>query len=154
MSLSQISNGTKVLLGAGILLLLDSFFDWNKACVAGHCATGSSGWDGIGVLFGILLLATLAVVIFLLLVEMDVLKVKVPEIPIKWSQLIAGLGGLTVLFGIIGWIQKPSGGGVVDVGWSFWGWAGLVLIIVFAVGVVLRFQEGDKEGMTSAAPSA
>ena len=152
MSLAKISLGNKILLGAGVLLLIDSFLKWNKASVKGAAAFGGvsgnfdSAWGyGVGPIFGILLLLTLAVVVLLTLIEQNVVQMKLPDLPIKISQLVAGLAGLTVLFGLIRFLTHESGRGVIDVGRSFWGWLGLILLIALAVGAFLRYQEGDSE---------
>jgi hypothetical protein len=153
MSLAKISLGNKILLGAGILLLIDSFLKWNKASVKGVGAFGGasgnfdSAWGyGVGPIFGILLLLTLAVVVLLTLIEQNVVQMKLPDLPIKISQLVAGLAGLTVLFGLIRFLTHESGHGVVDVGRSIWGWIGLILLLALAAGAFLRYQEGDAEG--------
>ncbi len=143
MSLAKISNGTKLILGAGILLFIASLFDWNEACVGDICATGDSAWGyGVGPIFGILLIVTLAVVILLVLVEQNVVQMKLPELPIKNSVLVAGLTALTVIFGLIRFITHEDAGGI-DIGRTFWAWAGLILMIAMAAGAFLRWQEGD-----------
>jgi hypothetical protein len=153
MSLSKLSRGTLIILGSAALLFIFSLFNWSKACAASICATGETAWGrGVGPLYGILLILTLAVVVLVVLVDADVVKMKLPELPIKYFQLICGLGALTVIFGFIRWLQKPSGGGVVDVSWTISAWISLILIIVLAVGVVLRYMEGDS-GSTAASPT-
>jgi hypothetical protein len=151
MSLAKISLGNKILLGAGILLLIDSFLKWNHASIKGIGAIAGVGgnfdsaWGyGVGPIFGILLLLTLAVVVLLTLVEQNVVQMKLPDLPIKISQLVAGLAGLTVLFGLIRFLTHQSYPGI-DVGRSIWGWIGLILLLVLAVGAFLRYQEGDSE---------
>ena len=151
MSLAKISNGNKILLGAGLLLLLDSFLKWNKASIkgigsfAGASGNFDSAWGyGVGPIFGILLLLTLAVVVLLVLIDQNVVQMKLPDLPIKTYQLVVGLAGLTVLFGLIRFLTHQSYPGV-DVGRSIWGWIGLILLIVFAIGAFLRYQEGDPE---------
>jgi len=155
MSLAKISMANKILLGAGVLLLIDSFLKWNKVSVKGAAAAfggGSGNFDsawgyGVGPIFGILLLLTLAVVALLVLIEQNVVQMKLPDLPIKISQLVAGLAGLTVLFGLIRFLTHRDGGPLADVGRSIWGWAGLILLLIFAVGAFLRYQEGDSESV-------
>jgi hypothetical protein len=150
MSLAKISNGNKILLGAGVLLLLDSFFKWNKVSGGGKSVSFDSAWShGVGPLFGILLLITLIVVALMVLVEQNVVQMTLPTLPIKYSQLVAGLAGLTVVFGIIRFLTH-AGGGIpaasgISVGRTFMAWIGLVLIIALAAGAFLRFQEGDAD---------
>jgi len=152
MSLSKISKGTQVILGSGILLLILSFINWNKASVKGVAGfpggsgTFDSAWShGVGPLYGILLLLTLAVVALLVLIEQNVIQMKLPELPIKISQLVAGLAGLTVVFGLIRFLTHKSGGGVISIGHTWAAWVSLILLIGLAAGAFLRFQEGDAE---------
>jgi hypothetical protein len=154
MSLAKISNGNKILLGAGLLLLLDSFFKWNKVSYLGTSQSFDSAWShGVGPLFGILLLLTVALVALIVLVDQKVIQMELPTLPIKYSQLIAGLGVATVLFGIIRFLTH-AGGGIpaasgVSIGRTFMAWIGLALIVAFAAGVFIRFQEGDEKAAVS-----
>jgi uncharacterized membrane protein YidH (DUF202 family) len=150
MSLAKISNGNKILLGAGLLLLIDSFFNWNKVSFLGRSQSFDSAWShGVGPIYGILLLLSVIVVALIVLIEQNVVQMKLPELPIKYSQLVAGLAGLTVLFGLIRFLTH-AGGGIpaasgVSVGRTFMAWVGLILLIVFAAGAFLRYKEGDSE---------
>ena len=57
MDISKLSTGTKVVLGAGLLLLLVSFFSWFEVDGFGGVA---SMWEGFGFIAGLALLALLA----------------------------------------------------------------------------------------------
>ena len=138
MSLDKLSNGAKILLAGGILLLIDSFFNWNKTCVgiagiARGCGT-HNGWAGIGILMGLLLIVLIAWEVILLL------DVKLPELPLKAELISAALAALVVLFTLIRFISKPDS---LNRAWP--AWVGLILAIVLAVGAFFRFQEGGGE---------
>lgn len=63
--MSKLSLGSKIVAGAGVLLLLDSFISWQKVCfefagITGACGTanmwgGDAGWAGL--LAGLLVIA-------------------------------------------------------------------------------------------------
>ncbi|HEV2906986.1 MAG TPA: hypothetical protein VGZ50_06705 [Actinomycetota bacterium] len=63
-----LSMGSKGALVAGVLMLIDLFLPWNRVCVGGEeifgtafpetCAS-ASGWSGIGVIAGLLVIALL-----------------------------------------------------------------------------------------------
>lgn len=138
MSLDKLSNGAKILLAGGVLLLVDSFLNWNKECVgvtgiAKICGT-KSGWSGIGILMGLLIIVLIAWEVILLL------DVKLPELPLKAELISAAIAVLVVLFTLIRFISKPD-----SIGRSWPAWIGLILAIVLAAGAFLRFQEGGGE---------
>jgi mannose/fructose/N-acetylgalactosamine-specific phosphotransferase system component IIC len=158
MSLSKISKGTLIILGSGILLLILSFLDWNTASVKGAGAFGGasgsfdSAWShGVGPLYGILLLLTLALGALIVLVEQEVVQMKLPELPVTYGQVLAGLAGLTVVFGLIRFLTHKSGAGVVSIGHTWAAWTSLILLIVLAVGAFFAFQEGGSQASKPAA---
>lgn len=137
MSLDKLSNGAKILLAGGILLLIDSFFAWNKECVGagGFEVCGEKGgWSGVGVIMGLLVIALIAWEVVLLL------DVKLPELPLKAELISAAIAALVVLFAVIRFISEPS-----SLGRAWPAWAGLILAIIIAIGAFLRFQEGGGE---------
>ena len=56
--LKQLSPPTQVVLIGGLLLLIDSFLDWQQVSISGFTA-GKNIWDGFGVLAGLLIVALL-----------------------------------------------------------------------------------------------
>src|SRR5438093_11723007 len=56
--MSKMSMATKIIGGAGILLLIDSFLQWQRICISfagiGGCG-GVSAWSGSGSFFGLLM---------------------------------------------------------------------------------------------------
>ena len=132
-NLSEISNGTKLLLAAGILLLIDMFFAWQKVSVSVGgvelASASRSGWHGFwGIVMGLLLLVLLAwVVIQVLNVELNF------ELPITEAWLTLGLGLLVFAFALIK--------NLVD-DYSAWpAYVGVVLAALVAVGAWMRAQE-------------
>src|SRR5215212_5197037 len=132
-NLSEISNGTKLLLAAGILLLIDMFFAWQKVSVSVGgvelASASRSGWHGFwGIVMGLLLLVLLAWVVI------QVMNVKLNfELPITEAWLTLGLGLLVFAFALIK--------NLVD-DYSAWpAYVGVVLAALVAVGAWMRAQE-------------
>ena len=80
---------TKLMLGGGVLLLLDLFLTWQNVKIAYgptvHVTSGLDGWDLKGALLGLLVLALLVIVI-LRETSLDLS----PDVP--WSRITLALG--------------------------------------------------------------
>ena len=152
MDFSKLSLGSKVIAGAGILLLIDSFFlNWQEVDV-GPFSAGVKMWHGWGVLVGLTLLVILA------WEAAQLVDMKIAVGPLSPSMLTMLLSGLLVLFTLL----KVLTNDFVTV----WAWIGLVLSIGVAVGAWLNMQAageslGDLKssftpagGSTPAAPAA
>lgn len=145
MNLSRVPLGAKVILGLGVLLLIDSFFHWQGVTI-GPISVGISMWHGWGVLVGLLLLAILAWEVA------QLAGMKIALGPLSSSMVTAALAGLLVLFTLI----KVLTNNYV----TSWAWIGLVLSLGIAAGAWLSMQAageslGDlKSSVTAAASSA
>jgi hypothetical protein len=124
------STARKILLPASLLLLLDSFLDWQQVSFAGHSA-GQSMWHGLGFLVGILLL---------LLIVWELLAAFSPDTTRGWN-LPGGLITLALAAGILLFTLIR----VLTLDFRHWpAWVGLILAAVITYGGWLRFQEsGD-----------
>src|SRR5919197_70805 len=125
----SLSPGTMVVLGAAGLLFIDTFLDWQRACVLNFCASRDA-WHGFwGVFLGLLTLALLAWM-GLQIARVDLSGVQLPLSP---AQLTAALAGLVFLFAVIK--------NLVD-DFSAWAsWVGIVLAAGAVVGAAMRVQE-------------
>jgi len=127
---NALTRGLQVMLVGSILLLIDSFLDWQQ--VSGNVfgqevSAGQSGWHGWGVLMGILTIILIA----WLLVRLAAVDI---NLPVSDAMTGALLGFLILLFTIIKFL--------VDNEFRHWpAWVGLVLAIVIAVGAWLAVQE-------------
>jgi hypothetical protein len=141
-NLSEISNGTKVILGAGILLLISTFLDWQRVeeeAFGFEVSVGETAWGtALGVIMG------LALILLLVWVVLQVMNVKLNfELPITEAWLTLGLG--VAVFGLA--LLKN----LVD-DYSAWpSYVGVVLAAGVALGAWLRAQELG--GVTMARPS-
>jgi hypothetical protein len=137
--MSKFSTADKILAGGSLLLLIDSFLPWQRACLqvtvlnqtVGGCATRNA-WGGDGAFAGVLmgLLAILLLAGIIAVAAGVSLPVTLP-IPTVLSGLTAGV----VLFGIIKFLL------VVGNHAGFGAWIGLILILVVAYGGYMKMQE-------------
>ncbi len=129
MDFSKLTLGSKVVLGAGILLLLDSFiFRWQEVSV-GPFSVGNKMWHGWGVLVGLTLLAILAWEV----AQLADVKVELPLSPAMVTML---LSALLVLFTLIKVLTDDYV--------TSWAWIGLVLSIGVGVGAWLNMQSAGE----------
>jgi hypothetical protein len=126
--------GRQLILGAGVLLFIDTFLSWQKVSV--HVAgittvsASQSAWHGFwGVVLALLTLVLVAwAVVRVLGIE---LKLPVPE-----AFTALAIAGVIVLFALIKVLSDDY------VHWP--AWVGLILAIVVAVGAWLTFQESGE----------
>src|SRR3954453_16607362 len=107
MDLSRLSTATKVITGAAILLLIDTFLDWQQVCISvpgfgSHCG-GQSAWHGItGVILGLLVIVLIAWQV------VKILEVSLPELPVPDRQIEVGVIGGIVIFAILKFITASD----------------------------------------------
>jgi len=141
----------KLALGAAVLLFVDLFLPWVTASISipdviDQTESGN-GWDGVGVLVGILALALIAW-------EVARLLGVVPRLSVNHDLVTAVLAGLTALFTIIQFVRALTSGGDVDVdeadllggdidaGAGYAAWIGLALALVLAYVAYLSYTSG------------
>lgn len=141
--LKGLSLGRKLVLGAGVLLFLDTFFAWQKVSVkvadVSVVSATANAWHGFwGVLLGLL---TIAIVVWVATQAFGVaLPIKAPA-----GLVTLALGALTVLFAVLKNLTDN---------YSAWAsYVGIVLAALVAVGALLSFQEsGESLPKPAAAP--
>jgi hypothetical protein len=117
--------GRQIVLGAGVLLLIDTFLDWQQVSILGTSA-GNTAWHGF---WGIVMcLALVALLVWTAARAFGVdLPVNVPD-----GLTTLGLSVLIVLFAFIKAVSDDF------VHWP--AWAGVVLGAVITYGAWLIFQ--------------
>jgi len=145
MDLSKLTLGSKLVIGLGGLMLIDSFLHWQEVSF-GSFTAGVSMWHGWGVLVGLLLLVILAWEVA------QIFGIKLTLGPLTPSMVTALLSALMVLFTLI----KVLTNSYV----AIWAWIGLVLSLGIAAGAWLSMQAAGeslsdlKTSVTTAASSA
>jgi hypothetical protein len=148
--MSRVSIASKILMGAGILLLIDSFLQWQRVCVEFAGISGCSGvsaWAGSGSFFGLLMGLCLIALLILEVMEAAGAAENL-KLPISPSKASAYLGFGVVIFGVLKLIIVLTS----DVKPSLFGWVGLVLILAVGYGAWMRFQEPETAAPPPMAP--
>ncbi|HEX5950954.1 MAG TPA: hypothetical protein VFZ96_08120 [Actinomycetota bacterium] len=131
--MSKMSMGSKILLGSGVLLLIFSFFAWQKVCVLDiACVNAGSMWGGSGAIFGIL--GGLALIALLVWEGLQVAgtDVSVGQPPSRISAYLGfATAGLVVLKFVFALTESPAFGAFI----------GLILALGVGYGAWMRFQE-------------
>ena len=129
--------------GAGVLLLIFSFFPWWGLDSGLGISYSESGWGGFLALLGLLI--ALAIVVVLILDKLT--TVKLPELPMPMNQvyLIASIvsAALILLEFLVGRSERG-----VDLDRKVGAFLGLLAAIGMAIGAFLR----TKEPQASSAP--
>lgn len=125
--LNALSTPRKLLLGGGILLLINSFLPWYHASVFG-VSINFTGWHQLGTLAWIILIAVL--------IWEGLRLAGVAPVTGRQADLASAVGALAaVIVGVIFVIQRLSDGGL---GIGFW--LGIVLLVVVGYGAFQLFQ--------------
>ncbi|HKI92248.1 MAG TPA: hypothetical protein VJ986_08085 [Gaiellaceae bacterium] len=125
MDLSKLTMGSKVVIGGGVLLLIDSFLHWQEVSF-GPISTGVSMWHGWGVLIGLLLLAILA------WEAVQLVNIRLALGPLSPSMVTAALSVLLVLFTVLKVLTNDFV--------ATWAWIGLVLSAGIVAGAWLNMK--------------
>ncbi len=140
---AELSTGVKLMVVAGVLLLIDTFFAWQKVTVnlgvLGSASAKANAWHGFwGVVLGLLLIALLAVI---------AVKVSGIELGLQlpYGTLTTALGGAILVFAVLK--------NLID-DYSAWAsYVGIVLAAIVAAGAWMTMQ-GPAVVAGSSAPPA
>jgi hypothetical protein len=141
--------GSKIIMVAGILLLVDSFLKWQKICfgfagVQTVCG-GASAWNGSGGFFGLLMGLALIVLLIFEGTQLANVNMNLPIAPTKTSAYLAFAVGVCAILKILLVLTssiKPS----------LFAWIGLLLALGVAYGGYLQFKA--PEAASPAPPAA
>src|SRR5829696_1374244 len=128
--LRTLSTGTKLLLGAGVLLLIDTFLAWQKVSVevggVEIASASRNAWHGFwGVAMGLVLIA------LLVWVGLQVAKVDLPDLNVPEPTVTVALAVLVLVLAVLK--------NLVD---DYSAWPSYVGVVL-AAGVWMRMQEPE-----------
>src|SRR5829696_1079851 len=128
--LRTLSTGTKLLLGAGVLLLIDTFLAWQKVSVevggVEIASASRNAWHGFwGVAMGLVLIA------LLVWVGLQVAKVDLPDLNVREPTVTVALAVLVLVLAVLK--------NLVD---DYSAWPSYVGVVL-AAGVWMRMQEPE-----------
>jgi hypothetical protein len=128
--LSALSRGMQLMLVGGVLLLIDTFLNWQEvsAKVAGVTvvSVGQSAWHGF---WGVIM--CLALIVLLAWVVAKIAGVKI-SLPVSDTMVAAVLAGIVLLFAVIKNLSDDYS--------TKWSYIGIVLAAVVAAGAWLQVQ--------------
>ncbi len=98
MDLNKLTTSDKVIAGSGILLFIAYFLPWFKVDIFGESITASGGdvgflWSTFPMLLGLLMAGTV--------IANKLFDVKLPDLPIPWSQAYLGAGALAAVLVVL-----------------------------------------------------
>ena len=129
-NLADLSTATKVLLGAAVLMFIDLFLAWQKVDNPSPLPDfTASGWEGLGVLIGLLVIA--------LIVWEGITLAGISQnfnLPVAASIISAALAAAILLFTLIKFVGD-------DEFRSWPAWVVLLLAIAIAIGGWLKYKE-------------
>jgi hypothetical protein len=128
--LSALSRGIQLMLVGGVLLLIDTFLNWQEysAKLAGVTivSVGQNAWHGF---WGVVM--CLALIVLLAWVIARIAGVKIP-LPVSETMVAAGLAAIVLLFAVIKNLADDYS--------TKWSYIGIVLAGVVAAGAWLQVQ--------------
>jgi hypothetical protein len=129
----ELNTGAKLVLGATVLFLIVSFFNWYEADLGGlddvvGVDAGVSMWNGVGVIAG------LVAIVLLVWQAIRLANINL-EVGVTPSMITAALAALLLLFTVI---RVLDGYEFADR--TIWLWIGLLLAVVIAVGAWMNMQ--------------
>ncbi len=125
--LAELSHGAKVVLGATILFLILSFFNWQEVDLGAFGEAGVSMWHGVGWIAGLLAIA----LIIWQVIRLTNFNV---EIGVGPAMVTTFLAVLLLLFTVIKFFADSE--------FRTWAaWVGLILAILIAAGAWFNMKE-------------
>jgi hypothetical protein len=147
--MASMSLASKLTVIGAVLLFIDSFLPWQKACAdlsglnLGSFCVSRNAWGGDGGFAGIIM-ALLALV--LIAFEVAAMMNTNINLSMPMSKLLSYIGFATAVFAIIKFLFSAFNHG------TLFAWIGLVLGLVIAYGAWLHFQEPVASTMPPPAP--
>ena len=130
-SIKALSRGTKLVLGAGPLLFMSLFFNWQMLEIdygpAGIAKQPQDGWDAWGLLIALLVAATVTLVVLVQLTEVEMSE----DVP--WETVTLLLGSVTFAFAVLKNLTDANST------WASYGF--VVLAGAFAYGTYLTWAQ-------------
>jgi hypothetical protein len=127
---NALGRGTQVMLVGAVLLFIDLFFTWqdSEEVLGTDVPVSLNGWEGIGVLLGILTIVLLAWIIVRLA------SVNIP-LPVSTAMTAALIGTLILILAVIKILTILGNDATI------WAWIGLALAVAIAIGAFQTVQE-------------
>jgi len=150
--LNKLTLSDKIIAGSGILLFIAYFMPWFKVDFGiGGSVSASGGdvdfiWSTLPMLIGLVMAGVV--------IASKLFDVKLPDLPVPWSRVHLGLGGLAALLVVLKLLIGEDPSSVIKRAFGLF--IAAIAAIGLAAGGFLKFQEGDDApaagGGTGSAP--
>jgi len=150
--LNKLTLSDKIIAGSGILLFIAYFMPWFKVDFGiGGSVSASGGdvdfiWSTLPMLIGLVMAGVV--------IASKLFDVKLPDLPVPWSRVHLGLGGLAALLVVLKLLIGEDPSSVIKRSYGLF--IAAIAAIGLAAGGFLKFQEGDDApaagGGTGSAP--
>ncbi len=129
----QLARTDRIVGIASFVLLISLFLPWFSVSLGALGSASGSGLDAHGYLYVVLILTILIVAAFVFK-ALGLLKLPGSS-PLSVEQFLLIASAINVVLVILAFVFKPSGFGVVSVGWAWGSFVGLIAAIVAVVPV-------------------
>ncbi|HZD78499.1 MAG TPA: hypothetical protein VE646_00450 [Actinomycetota bacterium] len=136
--MSRVSTATKILGGAAVLLLIDSFLAWQRVCVSflTVSACGSANmWGGRGSFFGII--AGILTIVLIAWEAFNLAGSNSLNLSASPGKISAYLGFGVLAFVVVKFILALTNHP------AFGAWIGMILALAVGYGAWMKFQEPE-----------
>jgi hypothetical protein len=151
MDIKRVTTGAWVVAGGFVLMIIGMSVHWYKVSASGFSASGGSGWDETLAVF-----AFLITIVALAAAALDLIPSGVPKLPVPRGLIVMGLGGVSTLFVLIKFVDKPGtgleGAFGVHVGYSVGIFLSLIASLVIVGGGFLLWKSESAPAATAAWP--
>ncbi len=146
--LRTLNRNDQVILGAGFLAFISSFFPYYGLSVSGFGSYTVNSWHSYATLAVLLMIAATAVAAAEVMAGDSM-----PKLQVSWTMIVVGLSGLaTLLYILRSFTLKTASGGGASLGLKWGAYVTLVLMIVQLVFAVMKLRASG-EAMPWARPS-
>ena len=144
--LKRLTMGDLVAGGGSLLLFIFLFLPWYTASFEGLSASTNALGSGAGGYRFLILIVSLVTIAYVVARSLGLPR-QLPQPLLHWQVLI-GLTGLDALLTVISFFDKPSGGGIVSVGWGAGAFLGLIAALGALGGAIWEKQGAPAVGAT------
>jgi hypothetical protein len=139
---SKLSQTDRIMGVASLVLFISLFLPWFSAG-NGIVSVSASALTAHGYLYVVLILA-LAAVLYFTVTALGVWSMPSSS-PLPISQVLFVAAAIDLLLVVIAFIFKPSGDGIVNIGWSWGAFVGLIAAVVAVLPLGRPFIEARRK---------
>jgi hypothetical protein len=152
--IKSLPRNDQVILGAGALAFITSFFPYYGLSVTGFGSYTVNSWHSYATLAVLLMLAATAVA-----AAQVFAGASLPKLEVSWTMIVVGLSGLaTLLYVLRSFTLKTASAGGASLGLKWGAYVTMILLIVQLVFAVMKLRASGEampwQGGSPAPPAA